>query len=105
MVEYKSRLDSTYHSLSDPTRRDILLRVSQQELSIREIAEPYEMSFAAVAKHVAVLESAMLVQKRKVGKQQIVRAKPEVINLMQIDLEKYMKMWEDRFEALDELLK
>ncbi|HYD35170.1 MAG TPA: metalloregulator ArsR/SmtB family transcription factor [Vitreimonas sp.] len=104
MVEYNSLLNAAYYSLSDPTRRDILLRVAQQELPIKDIAQPYDMSFAAVAKHVAVLETACLVRKRKLGKQQLVSASPETLALVTADLSKLEKVWNERFKALDELL-
>lgn len=104
MVERNARLDSVFHSLSDSTRRDILRRVSQRELSISELARPYRMSFAAVAKHVAVLESARLVRKHQVGKQHRVRVEPQTVQLAQELLEKYKKLWMSRFSALDDLL-
>ena len=76
MVEYSSTLDIVFHSLSDPTRRDILKRVSKKELSISTLSKPYNLSFAAVAKHVAVLEAAKLITKRRVGKEQLVSVQP-----------------------------
>lgn len=104
MVEYSSLLDSAYYSLSDPTRRNILLRVTKSELSITEIAQPYDMSFAAVAKHVTVLETAKLIRKRKVGKQQFVSATPETIATIKEDLGKFEQVWNQRFNTLDTLL-
>lgn len=100
-----SMLNTVFNSLSDPTRRDILLRVSSQKLSIGELAKPYNMSFAAVAKHVAVLESAKLVIKHKSGKLQLVTVSPNTLKLAQAHLSSYEKMWRSRFDALDELLK
>ena len=105
MVEYNYLLDTAYYSLSDPTRRDILLRVAQKELPITEIAKPYDMSFAAVAKHIAVLETARLVQKRRVGKQQMVSADPRTLATVKENLGKFERIWNDRFKALDEVLK
>lgn len=104
MVEYNQVLDAAFSSLSDPTRRDILSRVSQQELSISELAKPYKMSFAAVAKHVAVLEAACLVRKRQLGKQQLVQASPQTITILQSTLDKYQLMWNARYKALDKIL-
>ncbi len=104
MVEYNQLLNSAYNSLADPTRRDILLRVSERELSISEIAKPYPISFAAVAKHVSVLNAAHLVRKRHVGKQQLVQASPKTIQLLQSNLKKYEQLWVDRFDALDKIL-
>lgn len=97
-------LDLIFNSLSDATRRDMLLRVSQQELSVSELAQPYQMSLAAAAKHIAILEAADLVKKRRVGKQQLVAMKPETLHIAKEHLAKYEEMWNTRFDALDELL-
>ncbi|HEX5743881.1 MAG TPA: metalloregulator ArsR/SmtB family transcription factor [Candidatus Saccharimonadales bacterium] len=74
MVEYTSELDSVFGSLADPTRRDILRRVTCSELTVSEIANPYDMSLSAVSKHLKVLEEAGLITKRKKGKKHLVRA-------------------------------
>jgi DNA-binding transcriptional ArsR family regulator len=76
MVEYTLSLDSVFGSLADPTRRDILKRVSSSELSVSEIAQPYDLSLAAVSKHLKVLEKARLIIKRRRGKQHLVRLSP-----------------------------
>jgi DNA-binding transcriptional ArsR family regulator len=104
MVEQNTDLDLIFYSLSDTTRRDILKRVSKEELSITSIASPYHMSFAAIAKHVQVLEKAKLVTKRREGKHQIISVVPKVFKKASKYLEQYEKMWNDRFSALDELL-
>lgn len=105
MVERSIDLDIVFYSLADKTRRDILKRVSAQALSISALAKPYKMSFAAIAKHVGVLEKAKLVTKRREGKQQIISAAPETIKFVGSHLEEYEKMWNERFDALDALLK
>ena len=102
MVEYAAHIDSIFHSLADGTRRDIVRRVGLQPLSISEIAELYNMSFAAVAKHVKILTDAMLVRKQRKGKEQIVRACPETLKAAAAYLENYEKIWGDRFDALDD---
>ena len=79
MVEYTLSLDSVFGSLADPTRRDILKRVSSSELSVSEIAQPYDLSLAAVSRHLKVLEKAKLVIKRRRGKQQLVRLAPQAL--------------------------
>ena len=104
MVEYSSTLDIVFHSLSDPTRRDILKRVSKKELSISTLSKPYHLSFAAVAKHVAVLEAAKLITKRRVGKEQIVSVEPATFKIANDCLMQYEKIWNARFDALDTLL-
>lgn len=104
MVEQNRLLDSVFHSLADPTRRDILLRVSQHELSVGELAQPYKLSFAAIAKHIAVLESAHLVTKHRQGKLQLVRIAPKTLNRVKKCIDMYEKLWNDRFTALDRVL-
>lgn len=106
MVEYNTvQLDAVFGSLADPTRRDILRRVSKKELSISTLAAPYRMSFAAIAKHVGVLEAAQLVAKRREGKQQIVSIVPKTVAEAARHLQEYEKMWNTRFDALDKLLR
>ncbi len=105
MVEYAVSLDSVFSSLADPTRRDILQRVSQQELSVSEVAAAYDLTFAAISKHLKVLERACLIMKRRKGKEQLVRIAPKSLEPAADYLEAYRQMWEERFDALDELLK
>ena len=68
--------DRLFHALADATRRDIVRRVAKLPLSVSGLAASYAMSFAAVQKHVAVLERARLVTKEKHGREQLVRANP-----------------------------
>jgi len=105
MVEQAYSLDNIFTSLADPTRRDILLRVSNTELSISQIALPYDLSFAAVSKHIKVLEKAKLVIKRKSGKEQIVRLAPNALANAYGYLDEYKRLWGIRLDALEEYLK
>lgn len=107
MVEYKTHLDAVFHSLADPTRRDILRRVMRSELSINEVAKSYarQMSLAAVSKHVRVLEEAKLVKKRRVGRQQFIAPSPPAIKEAAEYLERYRELWEKRLDSLDVFLK
>jgi DNA-binding transcriptional ArsR family regulator len=68
-----NRLDNIFGSLSDPTRRDIIARVSKREMPVSEIAEPYRMSLPAISKHLKILEKANLIVKTRQGKQLLVR--------------------------------
>ena len=104
MVEYSTRLDLVFGSLADPTRRDIFQRVSGNESTISEIAKHYNMSFAAVSKHLKVLEKANLISKRKKGRQQLILAKPKALKNIEDYLSKYEEVWDSRFDALEELL-
>lgn len=105
MVEYSLSLDNTFNSLADPTRRDILRRVSAQELSVGEIARPYPLSFAAVSKHLKVLERASLIIKRRRGKEQMVSLAPAALGDAAEYLEWYRRIWETRLDSLDQYLK
>lgn len=104
MVERSINLDTLFQALADQTRRDILKRVSKAELSISKLAEPYKMSFAAIAKHVSVLETAKLITKRREGKQQVVAIVPKTMTVATTHLEQYEKMWTARFDALETVL-
>jgi DNA-binding transcriptional ArsR family regulator len=105
MVEYVLNLDSVFGSLADPTRRDMLQRLTGQELSVSELAQPYEhMTLAAVSKHLKVLEKARLIIKRRRGKQQIVKLSPQTLAEATGYLESYRQMLEGRLDALEEYL-
>lgn len=105
MVEYSLQLDSVFSSLSDPTRRDILQRVAHHELSVSELVQHYNVSFAAISKHLKVLEKARLVSKRKEGKKQMVSLAPVALKSADEYLEQYRKMWQSRYDKLDVLLR
>jgi DNA-binding transcriptional ArsR family regulator len=105
MVECRVDVDAVFSSLADATRRDIVRRVSKKELSIGELARPYTMSFAGVAKHVEILKDAGLVTKRKEGKHTVISLKPDTLRVASSELTKYAEVWEGRFDALDALLK
>lgn len=104
MVESRIALDRIFGALADATRRDILKRVSRDEHTINELAEPYAMSLAAVAKHVSVLEKAGLVTKRRSGKEKVVHITPKAIKVAAAHLSEYEKLWSARFDALEKLL-
>lgn len=105
MVEQAIQLDYIFHSLSDPIRRDILSRVMKSELSVGELVEKYEVSFAAISKHIKVLENAKLIRKRREGKKHMVALAPEALHDADRYLEQYRTMWDGRFNKLDSLLK
>jgi DNA-binding transcriptional ArsR family regulator len=105
MVERCIPLDMIFGALADSTRRDILKRVSQAEHSISELAAPYAMSLAAIAKHVSVLEKAGLVTKRQSGKEKLVQIAPQTIQIATDHLSEYERVWSARFDALEDLLK
>ncbi|HSW79967.1 MAG TPA: metalloregulator ArsR/SmtB family transcription factor, partial [Candidatus Saccharimonadales bacterium] len=104
MVEYALDLDNVFGSLADPTRRDILQRLMAAELTIGEIASQYDLTFAAISKHLKVMEKAKLIIKQRRGKEQVVRISPSTLAYADEYLERYRNLWESRFDALEVLL-
>lgn len=97
-------LDRLFGALADATRRDILARVMDTDASVSELAARYRMSFAAVQKHVAVLERAHLVTKRRDGRAQRVAGNPDAVRRANHLLEQFEQIWQARIVRLDELL-
>lgn len=97
-------VDRIFRALADATRRDIVRRSLAGESSVSQLAAAYDMSFAAVQKHVAVLEKAGLVTKHPDGRERIVRGNPETIRRAQSLLAQYENLWRGRIERLDALL-
>jgi DNA-binding transcriptional ArsR family regulator len=98
------KVDRIFRALADATRRDIVRRTLTGEASVSELAGAYDMSFAAVQKHVAVLEGAGLVTKHPQGRERIVRANPDTIRRAQALLDRYEQLWRSRIDRLDALL-
>ena len=93
-----------FHGLSDRTRRDILRRSAQGDLSVSRLAEAYPISFAAVQKHVAVLERAGLVTKERRGREQLVRPAPERLAEARKALDALEQDWRGRVARMSGLL-
>jgi len=93
-----------FHALAASTRRDILRRTIEREQSVSTLAADYDMSFAAVQKHVSVLEAADLIIKRAEGRERLVRANPEMIARAKALLARYEELWRSRVARLDDLL-
>ena len=107
MVVYEAVSDETdriFHALSDATRRDIVMRVVQREQSVSMLAESYAMSFAAVQKHVAVLERAHLVVKVRRGREQLVHGNPETMRKATLLLQHYEELWRYRAQSISDIL-
>ncbi|HCS61156.1 MAG TPA: transcriptional regulator [Microbacterium sp.] len=100
----ETEIDRVFHALATATRRDILRRTISEEQSVSALAGDYDMSFAAVQKHVAVLEVAGLIIKRAEGRERLVRANPEMIARARALLARYEEMWRARVARLDDLL-
>ena len=93
-----------FRALADATRRDIVRRTLVDEVSVSQLAESYAMSFAAVQKHVAVLEEAQLVTKEPRGRERMVRGVPERIRQAQLLLDQFEQLWRSRIDRLDAVL-
>jgi DNA-binding transcriptional ArsR family regulator len=100
----EDRADALFHALSDRTRRDILRRVLAGEHSVTTLAAEYDMSFAAVQKHVAVLERAGLLNKRRSGREQLATGDVEAVRSVASMLDELESVWRGRVARIDQLL-
>ena len=100
MVEYTSRIDDIYSALADPIRRDILERTAGNELTVNQIAVEYDISLAAISKHLKVLFEAGLINRRKDGRYQFVRTRPEGMRDAIAYMNQYEQAWADRLESV-----
>lgn len=99
-----AEVDALFQALADRTRRDLLTRAIDREQSVSALARHYAMSFAAVQKHVAVLERASLVTKERRGREQIVHASPSTIARAIALLEQFEELWVDRAHRIADVL-
>lgn len=97
-------VDRIFRALADATRRDIVRRTLTEEVSVTELAERYDMSFAAVRKHVNVLEEAGLVRHHRAGRERRISGNPDAIRTAQSLLDGYERLWRSRIDRLDALL-
>lgn len=101
MVESKTHnLDNIFHALSDPTRRAILRKLSTRERVITEVAEPFNMSLAAVSKHIKVLEQAQLVHRRREGSFSYLSLNAQGMVTADKWIAYYRKYWEGQLSSL-----
>jgi DNA-binding transcriptional ArsR family regulator len=96
--------DLIFHALADATRRDILFRVIHEEQSVSSLARRYSMSFAAVQKHVSVLERATLVTKQRRGREQVVHAEMTALHRAARLLDRYEQLWRHRVRGIEQIL-
>ena len=107
MVVYElsdEQVNKVFRALADATRRDIVRRTLSAEVRVSDLAATYDMSFAAVQKHVAALEAAGLVTKIARGRERIVRGQPDTIRHVQELLTAYEDIWRQRISRLDDFL-
>ncbi|PPK71094.1 helix-turn-helix domain-containing protein [Actinokineospora auranticolor] len=97
-------IDRLFHGLADATRRDVLSRVLRRAQSVTELAREYDMSFAAVQKHVAVLERAGLVGKQRHGRERLVSGNPDGLRRAARLLDEYERIWRHRALAIEDIL-
>lgn len=100
----EDRADAMFHALADRTRRDILRRVLAGEHSVSALAASYDMSFAAVQKHVAVLERAGLLTKRRRGREQLASGDVEAVRSVSSMLAELEDLWRGRIDRIDTFL-
>lgn len=106
MVEYnETQLDATFAALANPTRRRLMDRLAQGEATVGELAEPFQMSFAGVSKHLRVLEEAGLVQRRVVGREHHLSLEGAPIAGAAAWLLRYRHFWQESLDALEAYLR
>jgi len=104
MVYYSSELDQTFYALSDPTRRAIVSKLAEREMSILELASPFTMSLPAVSKHIRVLEKAGLLARKKQGRVQYCRLNTEPMRNAAKWLAFYQQFWDAKLDSLANFL-
>jgi DNA-binding transcriptional ArsR family regulator len=97
-------IDQVFSALADATRRDIVRRAIDGTEGVAELAAHYPMSFAAVQKHVAILERAGVVTKERTGRRKIVRTNPEGLRIARRLLDTYEDLWRGRFGRMTDLI-
>src|SRR5712671_1316810 len=96
--------DPVFAALADHTRRDIVRRAISGEEGVLELASHYPMTFAAVQKHVAVLERAGLITKQRIGRRKVVRTNLERLRLARRLLDQYEELWRGRIDRMTDLI-
>jgi DNA-binding transcriptional ArsR family regulator len=97
-------LDATFAALADATRRAIVARLAAGEASVRDLAQPFDMSQPAISKHLKVLERAGLITRRRDAQRRPCRLEPRRLEQLSLWVESYRKVWEDSYARLDDLL-
>lgn len=97
-------LSRVFSALADPTRRDIVARLADGDATVRDLAEPYDMTVQAISKHLKVLEDAGLVTRSRQAQRRPVHLEAEVLDIMTKWIERYRRNAEERYRRLDTLL-
>jgi DNA-binding transcriptional ArsR family regulator len=98
------RLSQVFAALADPTRRDMVARLTEGDATVGELAEPYDVSLQAVSKHLKVLGNAGLVSRRREAQRRPVHLEAEVFDLMTKWIDRYRRQAEERYRRLDDVL-
>ncbi len=98
-------LSETFAALANPTRRQILMRLSQGEATVSELSQPFALSQPAISRHLRVLEAAGLIERRREAQWRPARLDPEPLKDVDAWLARYRAFWEESFDRLDEYLK
>jgi DNA-binding transcriptional ArsR family regulator len=98
-------LDHVFGALADPTRRAILARLALGEVSVSDLAAPFEMSLPAVSKHLKVLEHAGLISKSRDAQTRPCKLEPETLKAVDDWLEDYRRLWNESLDRLEDYLK
>ena len=104
MQNPRINIDRVFHALGDPTRRAMVERLSQGPISVSSLAQPLDMTLAAVVQHLQILERSGLVRTHKVGRVRTCRIKPEGLSAAERWIQERRALWEKRLDRLGELL-
>jgi DNA-binding transcriptional ArsR family regulator len=104
MVKRQQALDDTFAALADPTRRKILVALSEGERSVGELAAPFKISLPAISKHLGVLERAGLITRERHGRVRRCKLEPEPLADAMQWIASYGRFWEHSFDSLERLL-
>jgi DNA-binding transcriptional ArsR family regulator len=103
-IAQDQNLDRIFHALSDTTRRVMLRQMAKGERTVSQLAEPHELTLAAISKHLKVLESSGLVRRRKSGSYQMITLNPEALKTADQWLNYYEEFWSSRLSSLKKML-
>ena len=104
MVQYSTRLDSSFAALSDATRRGVLEQLGRADASITDLAEKFHMTLTGMKKHVGVLEQAGFVITEKVGRVRTCKLGLRRLEEEAASIERYRQLWDARFDELDKVV-
>lgn len=104
MLDHSAALDRVFHALADPSRRAMVERLTRAPASVSELAEPFDMTLAAVVQHLKVLEDSGLVRTAKVGRVRTCRIDPKILASAEDWFSKRRALWESRLDRLGDLL-